>query len=98
MLPDQPSDQVEHFDVVHGLGSYERCRAAAVRVMRHSRVIGIADLKLARLEREGIPTMHMFTKPTGIFINPATCASTIAGTSRGRRRAPPHGAGPAVGV
>jgi hypothetical protein len=56
MLPDQPSDQVEHFDVVHGLGSYERCRAAAVRVMRHSRVIGIADLKLARLEREGIPT------------------------------------------
>src|SRR4051812_39135167 len=26
-------------------------------------------------------SMHMFTKPTGIFINPATCASTIAGTS-----------------
>jgi hypothetical protein len=42
--------------------------------------------------------VHMFTKPTGIFINPATCASTIAGTSRGRRQAPPHGAGPAVGV
>ncbi len=43
-------------------------------------------------------SVHMFTKPTGIFINPATCASTIAGTLRGRRRAPPHGAGPAVGV
>jgi hypothetical protein len=25
--------------------------------------------------------VHMFTKPTGIFINPTTCASTIAGTS-----------------
>ena len=45
-----------------------------------------------------VVTLHMFTKPTGIFINPATCASTIAGTSRGRRQAPPHGAGPAVGV
>jgi transposase len=42
--------------------------------------------------------VHMFTKPTGIFINPATCASTIAGTLRGRRQAPPPGAGPAVGV
>jgi hypothetical protein len=42
--------------------------------------------------------VHMFTNPTGIFINPATCASTIAGTSRGRRQAPPPGAGPAVGV
>jgi transposase len=42
--------------------------------------------------------VHMFTKPTGIFINPATCASTIAGTLRGRRQAPPHGVGPVVGV
>ena len=42
--------------------------------------------------------VHMFTKPTDIFINPTTCASTIAGTSRGRRQAPPPGAGPAVGV
>src|SRR4051812_10678855 len=28
----------------------------------------------------------MFTKPTGIFINPTTCASTIAGTSRRRQQ------------
>jgi hypothetical protein len=43
-------------------------------------------------------SLHMFTNPTGISINPTTCASTMAGTSRGRRQAPPHGAGPAVGV
>jgi hypothetical protein len=24
--------------------------------------------------------LHMFMNPTGIFINPATCVSTIAGT------------------
>jgi hypothetical protein len=42
--------------------------------------------------------VHMFMNPTGIFINPATRHSTTAGTSRGRRLAPPHGAGPAVGV
>jgi hypothetical protein len=42
--------------------------------------------------------MHMFMNPTGISINPATYASTIAGTSRRRRQVPPHGAGPAVGV
>jgi NADP-dependent 3-hydroxy acid dehydrogenase YdfG len=47
---------------------------------------------------DGVLNMHMFTKPTGIFINPATCASTIAGTSRGRRQAPPPGGGTAVGV
>src|SRR3954452_13735909 len=41
--------------------------------------------------------VHMFTKPTGIFINPATCASTIAGTLRGRRRAPPPGGEAAPG-
>jgi len=29
--------------------------------------------------------LHMFTKPTGIFINPTTCASTIASTSRGEQ-------------
>src|SRR4051812_34233659 len=52
----------------------------------------------AALVNELVEGVHMFTKPTGIFINPATCASTIAGTSRGRRQAPPHGAGPAVGV
>jgi hypothetical protein len=50
------------------------------------------------LDETGFLKLHMFTKPTGIFINPTTCASTIAGTSRGRRQAPPHGAGPAVGV
>src|SRR4051794_7432740 len=51
-----------------------------------------------RSTRSGPKSLHMFTKPTGIFINPATCASTIAGTSRGRRQAPPQGGGPAVGV
>jgi hypothetical protein len=45
-----------------------------------------------------IRAMHMFMNPTGISINPATYASTIAGTSRRRRQVPPHGAGPAVGV
>jgi hypothetical protein len=42
--------------------------------------------------------LHMFTNPTGISTNPATCASTMAGISQERRQAPPHGAGPAVGV
>jgi len=57
------------------------------RVLFHQQVGERADL-----------LVHMFTKPTGIFINPATCASTIAGTSRGRRQAPPHGVEPVVGV
>jgi DNA-binding response OmpR family regulator len=34
----------------------------------------------------------MFMNPTGISINPATHASTIAGTLRRRRLAPAHGA------
>jgi hypothetical protein len=55
-------------------------------------------LPLRRVDRQAAGHLHMFTKPTGIFINPITCASTIAGTSRGRRQAPPHGAGPVVGV
>jgi tripartite-type tricarboxylate transporter receptor subunit TctC len=50
----------------------------------------------ARADPDGY--MHMFMNPTGISINPATHASTIAGTLRRRRLAPPHGAGPAVGV
>jgi hypothetical protein len=36
---------------------------------------------MADEEHVALLRLHMFTKPTGIFINPATCASTIAGTS-----------------
>jgi len=61
-----------------------------------SRGFGIEDTQLRYADR--LDRLHMFMNPTGISINPATYASTIAGTSRRRRQVPPHGAGPAVGV
>ena len=71
--------------------------AGAGLVLHHRIMAALAAINDA-VEKAPPAALHMFTKPTGIFINPATCASTIAGTSRGRRQAPPHGAGPAVGV
>src|SRR3954466_15833244 len=58
-----------------------QCRAEAAR---HPTVLMVHDD--TTLDFSTHRRLHMFTKPTGIFINPATCASTIAGTLRGRRQ------------
>jgi hypothetical protein len=55
VLPDRPADQIAHFDMLHGIGSYEKCAAAANRLLRVSRVLTPSDLNPYRLEREGIP-------------------------------------------
>jgi hypothetical protein len=55
ILPDRPADQIARFDMLHGIGSYEKCAAAANRLLRVSRVLTPSNLNPYRLEREGIP-------------------------------------------